>query len=121
VAWGRGKILVVYHGTDGGSIALLSGLLGNPLTLSDEVVVEPYPPAVAAAMAFLAEDLGVDPGTIVVVEYEAAEWPDACLGLGRPSETCAKVVTAGWRIVLLLDPTTYSLRTDIYGQVVRRE
>ena len=121
VAWGRGKILVVYRGSDGGSIALLSGLLGDPLTLSDEVVDEPYPPAVAAAIAFLAEDLGEDPGRIVVVEYEAAEWPDACLGLGRPSETCAKAVTAGWRMVLRLDSTTYALRSDTYGQVVRRE
>jgi hypothetical protein len=121
VAWGRGKILVVYHGTDGGSIALLSGLLGDPLTLSDEVVDEPYPPAVPAAIAFLAQNLGDDPGRIVVVEYEATEWPDACLGLGRPSETCAEVVTAGWRIVLQLDSTTYALRSDTYGQMVRRE
>jgi hypothetical protein len=121
VAWGRGKILVVYHGTDGGSIALLSGFLGDPLTLSDEVVDQPYPPAVPAAIAFLAEDLGEDPGRIVVVEYEATEWPDACLGLGRPSETCAEVVTAGWRIVLQLDSTTYALRSDAYGQMVRRE
>jgi hypothetical protein len=121
VAWGRGKILVVYRGTDGGSIALLSGLLGDPLTLSDEVIDEPYPPAVAAAIAFLGEDLGEDPGRIGVVEYESAEWPDACLGLGGPSETCAEVVTAGWRIVLQLDATTYVLRSDTYGQVVRRE
>ena len=121
VAWSRGKILVVYRGSDGGSIALLSGLLGDPLTLSGEVGDEPYPPAVAAAIAFLAEDLGEDPVRIFVVEYEAAEWPDACLGLGRPSELCAEVVTAGWRIVLQLDPTIYVLRSDTFGQVVRRE
>jgi hypothetical protein len=34
---------------------------------------------------------------------------------------CAEVVTAGWRIVLQLDPTIYVLRSDTFGQVVMRE
>ena len=121
VAWGRGRIIVVYRGSEGGAIALLSGLLGDPLTLPHDAVDEPYPPAVSAAIAFLAQSLGDDPGRIVVVKYEAAEWPDACLGLGRPSEACAEVVMAGWRIVLRLDQTTYTLRSDSYGELVRRE
>ncbi len=121
VAWGRGRIIVVYRGSEGGAIALLSGLLGDPLTLPRDAVDEPYPPGVAAAIAFLAEDLEVDPGTLVVVDYEAVDWPDACLGLGRPSEACAEVVTGGWRIALRLDEATYVLRSDEYGQALRRE
>jgi hypothetical protein len=121
VAWGRGRLLVAYRGSDGGVIALIGGLLGDPLTLPQDAVDEPYPPSVAPAIAFLAQDLGVDPGRIVVVEFDATEWPDTCLGLGRPEESCTQVETAGWRIVLRLDETMYVVHSDEFGQVVRKE
>lgn len=119
--WARGQILVVYRGSDGGLTALLSGLLGDPLTLAQDAVDEPYPPAVTAAIGFLAQDLGADPGRITVTEYDPAEWPDSCLGLGQPNESCAQVVTPGWRIVLRFEDATYVVRSDTFGQVVRKE
>jgi hypothetical protein len=121
VVWARGRLVVVLAEADGGSIALLSGLLGDPLTLALDVVVEPYPPGVVAALGFLADELGVDPGTIVVVDFEAVDWPDACLGLGGPDEACAQVVTPGWRIELRVADTTHVLRSDALGLVIRRE
>lgn len=121
VAWAKARLIVVYRGSDGGVIALLNGLLGDPLTLPHDVVNEPYPPGVATAIAFLAQDLEADPGRIVVVGYQATDWPDACLGLGGPSETCAAVVTKGWRIELRLDSASYVVRSDEFGQVIRRE
>jgi len=117
--WSRSRIIVVYDGVDGPTVALLSGLLGDSLTLVHPDTVEPYPPAVAAAIGHLVEWIGVDPGAVEVVAYESAEWPDACLGLAQPEEACAQVVTPGWLITLQVDSRTYHLRTDELGGVAR--
>ena len=119
--WGRGRVVVVYPGVDGPTIALLSAFLGDVLDLPGELAVEPYPPAVAAAIGWLAESLSVDPGVVRVLAYSSAEWPDACLGLPGPDEVCAEVVTPGWRIVLQADGAEPSLRTDELGTVSRAE
>jgi hypothetical protein len=121
VVWGHGQLIVAYRGSEGGVIALLSGLLGDPLTLPNDVVDEPYPPAVVAAIAFLAEDLDEDPGSIVVVGFEATEWPDACLGLAGPDEACAQGLTPGWRVELRADGTSHVVRTDQVGATIRGE
>lgn len=117
--WGGGRIIVVYDGLDGPTVALLSGLLGDSLTLVHPDTVEPYPPAVAAAVGRLAESIGVDPGAVEVVAYESMEWPDACLGLAQPEEACAQVVTPGWLVTLQVDSLTYLVRTDELGGVAR--
>jgi hypothetical protein len=119
--WARGEILVAYRGSEGGVVALLSGLLGDPLTLPRDAVEEPYPPGVAAVIGWLAEEIGADPSRIVVVEYDPAEWPNSCLGLGQPNESCAQVVTPGWRIVLRFGEAAYVVRSDEFGHLVRRE
>lgn len=118
--WATGRLLVAYVGTDGGLILLLSGLLGDPITIPEAGALEPYPPAVPAAMQALAEELGRSPEAITVVAYEQAEWPDACLGLPQPGEQCAQVVTPGWKVVLRMDGVDYELHTDEFGTQVRR-
>jgi hypothetical protein len=100
---------------------LLSGLLGDVLDLPGEAAVEPYPPAVAAAVGWLAERLGLDPGELIVLDYAPAEWPDACLGLPEADEMCAGVITPGWQVVLEAGGAEYRLRTDELGTVIREE
>ncbi len=119
--WARGRLIVAYSGDDGPTIALLSGLLGDVIDLPGEAAVEPYPPAVAAAIGWLAESLGEDPGALAVLDYAPAEWPDACLGLPAPDELCAQVITPGWRIVLRAGDVEVVLRSDELGNVIRRE
>jgi len=119
--WGRGRLIVAYPGDDGPTIALLSGLLGDVLDLPGRAAVEPYPPAVAAGIGWLAESLGEDPGKLVVLDYAPADWPDACLGLAGPDELCAQVITPGWRIVLQAGDAEVVLRGDELGTVIRRE
>ncbi|MGB2694050.1 MAG: hypothetical protein WBD55_02545 [Dehalococcoidia bacterium] len=48
-------------------------------------------------------------------------WPDACLGLGEPGETCAQVETVGFRIVLVLGESRYIYRTNESGTDIRLE
>lgn len=117
--WASGRLIVVYVGTDGGTILLLSGLLGDALTQPAGGQGGPYPPAVAAAIAIVAQENNVTPGAIEVVSFEAAQWPDACLGLPAPGEVCAQHVTPGWRIQLRVNGQLVVVRSDDVGANLR--
>ena len=117
--WAAGKLIVLYQGTDGGTILLLSGLLGDPLTQPDGGSSEPYPPAIAASIRRLAEELKLEPGSIDVVAFAPVEWPDACLGLPAKGEICAQILTPGWRVRLRANAREYELHSDQVGEQVR--
>jgi hypothetical protein len=119
--WGRGRVIVLYSGQDGPTIALLSGLMGDSLTLAASAPDEPYPPAVVAAIGWLADQTPAGTSDVSVIAFEHAEWPDACLGLAEPDEACAAVITPGWRITLRIGSEDHVLHTDELGAVVRRE
>ena len=119
--WGRGRIIVVYDGLDGATLALLSGILGDSLNLSVPAQDEPFPPAVVAAIGWLGRETGSDPAAVNVVSFLAAEWPDACLGLPQAGEACAEVSTPGWRVTLRIGDQAYGLRSDELGSTVRLE
>jgi hypothetical protein len=118
--WAAGRLIVVYVGTDGGTVLLLEGILGDPITEEGEAGEAPYPPAVTAAIRSLSQELGIDPGVVEVLGYEGVDWPDTCLGLPRPEEACGQVITSGWRIRLRAGGAEYELRTDALGTAVRR-
>jgi hypothetical protein len=119
--WGRGRVVVIYDGLDGPTIALLSGLLGDSVGLPAPAPDEPYPPAVASAIGWLAQETEANPGEVIVETFEESEWPDACLGLPGPEEVCAAVITSGWRVTLRLGDESYVLRSDDLGSTIRRE
>ena len=78
------------------------------------------PPAVEAAQRYLAERLGLrDPSAVAVIGVEEVTWPDACLGLSRPGEMCAQVLTPGYRITLEAAGQRYTLHTNPTGSVIR--
>lgn len=119
--WGVDRLLVVYAGIDGATILLLDGLLGDPLTLSAAEAPEPYPPSVAAGIGAVADELGVAPQSIEVTSFEPRTWPDSCLGLPEGDEVCTPSPVPGWSIVLMVDSSRITLRTDDIGAIVRRE
>jgi hypothetical protein len=61
----------------------------------------------------LAAQLQVEPEAVEVLAAEAMQWADACLGAGGPAESCAQVVTPGYRITLAVAGQTYVYHTDI--------
>jgi hypothetical protein len=117
--WAVNQLIVVYSGTDGGLILLLDGLLGDPITEIGSPLGEPYPPGVTATIQYLAEELVVDPSDVVVVQYEAVNWSNSCLGLSEPEEMCAEVITPGWRVLLRVDQREHELHTDDLGMNIR--
>jgi hypothetical protein len=117
--WVSGRLIVAYPGTDGGTIMLLNGLLGDPLTQPSPSVDEPFPPAVAAALGFLADKLGVNPGDMDVVSFTAETWPDTCLGLPDEGEMCAQAETPGWRIMIGVQDQEFEVHSDQIGENLR--
>jgi heat shock protein HslJ len=80
----------------------------------------PLPPqAVLDAQQWLAQQLSVAVEQVQLVEIDQEEWPDSCLGLGRPEESCAAVITPGWRVVVEVNGQTYEIRTDETASVIR--
>jgi hypothetical protein len=117
--WQPGRLLVIYPGTDGGLLLLLTGLLGDPLTALPEGPEEPYPPAVAAAIAVWAQARAIDPASVEVASYAAAEWLNGCLGLPGPGESCAPGAVSGWIVELKSGDQLGSAHTDELGLQVR--
>ncbi len=117
--WATGRLIVVYPGTDGGMILLLSGLLGDPLTMPPSSLDAPYPPAIPAAIGFLAGELKVDPGIVDVEGFDAVDWPDTCLNYPEPSEICGEEEVPGWKIFLTVDGQRYVVHTDSVGLDIR--
>lgn len=119
--WATGQLIVVYPGVDGGTLLLLSGLLGDPLTFEAPALDEPYPPAVLAAIRAASEATGAIPQDIQVISYESQEWPNSCLGLPEPDEMCAEAIVPGWIVRLNVGGAQVVFRVDDVGAVLRQE
>lgn len=117
--WSQDRLIVVYFGRDGGTILLLSGLLGDPLQKPGLAADEPYPPAVPAAIHALAEANGEDPSFVKVLSYTFVEWSDGCMEYPHPGENCAQALTSGWRILLQLGSQEVEIHSDEMGGEIR--
>lgn len=69
----------------------------------------------------VSEILGVPVESIQLETVEQTEWPDSCLGLGGPDESCAQAVTPGWLLVFSANGQQYSFRADQTATVIRQE
>jgi hypothetical protein len=106
-----------------GLLAVLAACASTvePPTPTPEVF-NPLPPeqrAFETVREVLAGQLGLDPLAIQLVETTPADWPDACLGLPVAGESCAQVVTSGFRVVVEASGTSYEFRTNRDGNLVR--
>ena len=76
-------------------------------------------PAIENNRLLLARQLRVDPSTVQVISAEKVEWSDSCLGLGQANESCAAVVTPGYKITFSVAGQEYVIHTDEGGSQVR--
>jgi heat shock protein HslJ len=77
------------------------------------------PKAVLDAQQWLAAQLNLAVEQVKITAVEQAEWTDSCLGLGRLNESCAQVITPGWRVVFEINGQPYEVRTDETGSTIR--
>ncbi len=75
------------------------------------------PLALIEARRQLSQRLGLAREEGQTLAVEEVEWPDSCLGAGRPDEVCAEVITLGFRIDLAAGGDTYEYRSDRGGHV----
>lgn len=52
---------------------------------------------------------------------EATQWPNSCLGLAKPDEFCAQMITPGWRVEVKDGQKSWIYRTDQRGNTIRLE
>lgn len=69
----------------------------------------------------ISEVLGISLDQIQIETVEQRDWPDSCLGLGGPEESCAQVVTPGWFVAISIDGQDYRFRADEAGTTIRQE
>ena len=60
----------------------------------------------------LAKKIGAPERDVAGVAQEDVTWPDSCLGCVKTGETCAQVLTPGYRIVLRVRDATYEYHTN---------
>jgi hypothetical protein len=77
------------------------------------------PRAILLALRALNQTTGILITEMQLVSTQAARWPNACLGLEKPDENCAEVVTEGWIIILEAAGQRYEFRVDQSGEIVR--
>lgn len=92
---------------------------GLEATLTDLIPTEGVPVAVQEAIGFLSVQTGVALEDIQILDFERVEWANACLELPQEGESCAEVITPGFRIELEANGQLYEVHTDEQGAVIR--
>lgn len=69
--------------------------------------------------AFLAEELGLPVGDVTLTDTEQVEWTNACFEAPRPGESCAQVITPGFRLTFNTPQGIYRIHTDQSGEAAR--
>ncbi len=70
--------------------------------------------------ATLAGELNVDALKISLVDVTLVDWPDSCLGLPKPGEMCAQVVTPGFKVRVQEGGAIYEFHTDLEAKGIRQ-
>jgi putative hemolysin len=81
----------------------------------------PVPPAVAAAKARAAADVGVAMSQVLVLSAHEREWPNGCLGLEQAGEMCTQALVPGWEVTVQAKGMTHIYRTNENGTVIRKQ
>ena len=98
---------------------------GTQVRLNSETVELPevpdtsaLPEAVRGALGLLARHLSLPESSVSVVSYEYVEWPTACLGIQKPGQMCATVITPGYRVVLSAGGLSFQVHTNQSGSSI---
>lgn len=75
---------------------------------------------IGQAQTLVAGLTGQDAADVEVTGFAVREWPDGCLGAGRPEESCLAALTPGFLVQAKSAETTFEVRVDqalAYGRV----
>jgi hypothetical protein len=101
----------------GADVVPNTGGEGSDLVVTtDDIALQ----AIDAAVNQLSQSAGANVEDIRVLSAERVEWGNACLDLAAAGETCAQVVTPGFRVLLEANGQQYEFHTDESGVQVRQ-
>lgn len=105
----------------GAILILLSACTGASVSepMATESPLANPPQVVLDAQAWLVDQLETTIDETKLVQFEQTEWSDSCLGLGGPAESCAAVVTPGWKVIVEVAGEQYEVRTNEDGTVIK--
>lgn len=66
-------------------------------------------------MTALSHEAHVPRDSIAGVSQDEMTWPNSCLGCPKAGESCAQVLTPGYRVVLRVADATYEFHTNLGG------
>ena len=102
------------------ALGLFAAACTTPANETVETMVPEVPAAaVLEAQNWVATQLNTAVEQVELISVEQTEWTDSCLGLGQANESCAQVITPGWRAVFVVNGQEYEVRTDETGSVIR--
>jgi hypothetical protein len=78
-------------------------------------------PVANRVIAQAAQQFDAPRSQIRIVGASAQVWPDGCLGLGGPAESCLAATVKGWFVVVSDGLQSVNYRTDAQGRVIRSE
>jgi len=104
-----------------GGVALVEGEYHTFRTNEDGSVIKIFPPAVSIVREKAAQEQAVSVESVTILEVQAVEWPDACLGMQTEDLMCAQVITPGFRVTLQIDNQTIIYRTNLDGNFMLQE
>jgi hypothetical protein len=82
--------------------------------------LETRPPFLDDLAKSLAKDLSAPAEQVILKEYRAVEWPNACLGLAQADVVCAQTITPGYLVVFSTPKGDIELHTNAAGTVYRQ-
>lgn len=117
--WAQGNLIVLYVGHDPAIIDTLNGVLGQPIVQGKAPTTSLPTNLVPNAQKQLANALNIAESEIQILSVQQDQWPNACLGLAQTGETCAQVVTPGWKVIVDVAGQQYEIRANQDGSVIR--
>lgn len=83
--------------------------------------VTPLPPAAAVKVQqFLANELGISPNQVTILNIQTKQWSNSCLDAQAEGEICAQQVTPGYSITLGYGDGVFAFHTDLEGYHFRQ-
>lgn len=92
--------------------------VNQTLPVNQETLESLPPEAVMEVVSKLSQDLSVSINEIEIVSFEQVEWPDSCLGVPEEGQTCAQVITPGYRVMLEVDGNQYEFHSNMDGTLI---
>jgi hypothetical protein len=85
------------------------------------VDTRPLPEPVRLAREQAAEDAGLPPEQVEVIEFSEEQWPSTALGCPKPGMNYAQVITPGYLVIVRVGDDTVPYHTDMDGNAIRCE